>query len=255
MKKFILFATFIAGAFASNAQIKVGNNPQTLAPNTLLQVEPSDPAKTFTVDDAGNVGVGTATPNSPLHVEGNTYINGTLEVTDAPRVELNTSLSTPLLYDNIVIGSDNVIRKQNTFGSMLFDEFELGPLGYKDFIQIDSVGYYEIEIISTVPCLYMGYANFSLIRTPNLQYGQINLKHAYANNFQATALVPVEEDKINWRHVGFLPRALDIECTTTNDKPLDYVLQLTASGTLRIFRESDQRTGNVKYKVIVKRIG
>ncbi|PWJ52746.1 hypothetical protein CLV98_1324 [Dyadobacter jejuensis] len=73
MKQLIL-AAFVLWNGLCMAQVKIGNNPTAITPNTNLEIESSNGTKVVVTTDDGRVGIGTTNPDSKLHVVGNVKI-------------------------------------------------------------------------------------------------------------------------------------------------------------------------------------
>ena len=67
-KTIFLTLRLFAATTAIQAQVKIGDNPATLAPTTVLQVEKNN--NQVVVDNNGNVGIGTLTPSHGLNLSG-----------------------------------------------------------------------------------------------------------------------------------------------------------------------------------------
>lgn len=76
MKNAILCGTLLAGlSLTATAQVKIGNNPNQIVTGARLQVDGDNTTTTaakLLIDNAGNVGIGTATPNAPLQLANTT---------------------------------------------------------------------------------------------------------------------------------------------------------------------------------------
>ena len=69
MKKTFLLALVVL-SMTLQAQVKIGNNPTTLATNANLQVEGTSSSKQFVILKNGTIGVGTTSPKATLDVVG-----------------------------------------------------------------------------------------------------------------------------------------------------------------------------------------
>ena len=102
MKKILLTALVLAG-FTATAQVKVGSNPTTLATDANFQVEATDGTQFFINKPNGNVGIGTTTPTSKLHIT---------DTADPLKLEgLQTGSATDTY---LVVNASGVVKKENT---------------------------------------------------------------------------------------------------------------------------------------------
>jgi FtsZ-binding cell division protein ZapB len=87
MKAKHIFLTLCGLLFGSVsfAQVKIGDNPGTLAPNTVLHVEKA--SNHVVVSTSGNVGIGTLTPAAKLDVVGTIHAVGEVTIKKADAVE------------------------------------------------------------------------------------------------------------------------------------------------------------------------
>jgi hypothetical protein len=75
-------------ASVAYAQMKVGKDPATLAPNANLQVQADNDAQFFINKANGNVGVGTTTPANRLHVDSGTADTSGVRMSRIPNAQL-----------------------------------------------------------------------------------------------------------------------------------------------------------------------
>jgi hypothetical protein len=100
MKK-ILFSLLVLAGVTATAQVKVGNNPTTLATDANFQVEGTTTANQFVVLKNGNVGIGITAPNTSSLLEVSSTTQGFLppRMTTAQRNAIASPAKGLIVYD------------------------------------------------------------------------------------------------------------------------------------------------------------
>ena len=90
---------------ASNSYIKLGSNS-----NSLRITNNTDAADIFTIENGGNVGIGTTSPKNKLHVAGLVTLDSTIIYSKVNNVTTNDPIRITIPFTKINTGADFIVK-------------------------------------------------------------------------------------------------------------------------------------------------